>query len=202
MIRVNLLPVKELRAEVSRRRDLTVGGIVLGFAALVFIGLYLYQVYRLSQLHSELTSLRSEIQALNIKVKQVGELQNRIKEFTSKNKIIADLDGKKIGPVRVMETLSAATPSSLWLTEFKDTNGKLVINGLALDNQTIAEFLKALAAASYFRDVELVETTQPGPAVGPYKKFSIKTNLSYQPVPPAGSTKAQGSAPAKQEKKG
>ena len=149
MIRINLLPVKERKAEVSRRRELTLGGVVLGSTVLVLAGLYVYQFYRLSTLNSELVGLRDEIQALDVKVKQVGDLQNKIEEFKSKNKIIEDLERKKVGPVRVMESLSAAAPPSLWLTEFKDIGGNLVINGQAIDNQTVADFLKALVSSSY-----------------------------------------------------
>jgi type IV pilus assembly protein PilN len=202
MIRINLLPVKELKAEVSRRRELTLGGVVLGSTVLVLAGLYLYQFYRLSTLNSELVELRGEIQALNVKIQQVGDLQNKIKEFKSKNKIIEDLEKKKVGPVRVMESLSAAAPPSLWLTEFKDTGGNLVINGQAMDNQTVADFLKALASSSYFKNVELVETAQGGPAAGTYKKFSIKSIVSYQSTPSASAVKGSVNAPPKVEKKG
>jgi len=202
MIRINLLPVKERKAEVSRRRELTLGGVVLGFTVLVLAGLYVYQFYRLSTLNSELVGLRDEIQALDVKVKQVGDLQNKIEEFKSKNKIIEDLERKKVGPVRVMESLSAAAPPSLWLTEFKDIGGNLVINGQAIDNQTVADFLKALVSSSYFKNVELVETTQGGPADGTYKKFSIKSVVSYQSTPSASAVKGSVKAPAKAEKKG
>ncbi len=202
MIRINLLPVKERKAEVSRRRELTLGGVVLGFTVLVLAGLYVYQLYRLSTLNSELVGLRDEIQALDVKVKQVGDLQNKIEEFKSKNKIIEDLERKKVGPVRVMESLSAAAPPSLWLTEFKDIGGNLVINGQAIDNQTVADFLKALVSSSYFKNVELVETSQGGPAAGTYKKFSIKSVVSYQSTPSASAVKGSVKAPAKAEKKG
>lgn len=199
MIRVNLLPIKELMAAVRRRREMTIGGIVLGAAALILVLLFAYQTYELSSLNSELTTLRNDIQALNVKVKEVGDLQNRIKEFTSKHKVIADLNKKKAGPVGVMESLSAATPSRLWLTEFKEIGGKLTISGLAADNQTVADFLKALAATAYFRDVELVETSQGSQEVGPFKRFSIRTSVFYLPQPAAA--KPGTIAPAKEGKK-
>jgi type IV pilus assembly protein PilN len=181
MIRVNLLPVKQIKAEVSRRRDLIIGGTGLGLAALIILGAYIYQSYRISKLQNEIATARGEIKALDVRVKEFGELQKKIKDFESKHKIIEDLNQRKAGPVRVMESLSAATPPTLWLTEFKETGGKLVITGLALDNQTVADFLKALATFHYFRDVELVETTEGGPGSGPLKKFSLKSLISYQP---------------------
>ncbi|MGH7873342.1 MAG: PilN domain-containing protein [Candidatus Binatia bacterium] len=201
MIHVNLLPVKELMAAVRRRRELTLGAIVVGAATLVLAGLFLYQTYNLSTLNSELTTLRNDIQTLNVKVKEVGDLQNRIKEFNSKHKVIADLNRKKSGPVGVMESLSMATPSRLWLTEFKEIGGKLTISGFAADNQTVADFLKSLAATVYFRNVELVETTQGSQEAGPFKKFSIRTSVHYLAQPTAGTNPGTAAAPAQAEKK-
>jgi len=198
MIHINLLPVRELVAGVRRRRELTVGAIVVGVAALILAGLFSYQVYALTTLNKELTTLRTDIQVLNVKVKEVGELQTRIKEFNSKHKVIADLNRKKSGPVGVMESLSVATPSRLWLTEFKEIGGKLTISGFAADNQTVADFLKSLTTTVYFRDVELVETTQ-GQEAGAFKKFTIRTSLYYLPQPATG--KKTAAAPAKEEKK-
>jgi len=201
MIRVNLLPVKQIRAEVSRRRDLIIGGMALGLTALIILGAYLYQSYRISKLQNELTATRDEIKVLDVKVKEFGELQKRIKEFESKHKIIEDLNQRKAGPVRVMESLSAATPATLWLTEFKETGGKLAITGLAVDNQTVADFLKTLATFRYFRDVELVETTEGGPGSGPLKKFSLKSLISYQlPATTIGKGEAKDSV-TKEEKR-
>jgi type IV pilus assembly protein PilN len=194
MIRVNLLPVKELLAAVRRRRELTIGAIVLGAAALVLVGLFLKQTYELSTLNNELTSLRNEIQTLNTKVKQVGDLQNKITDLNAKHKVIADLNRKKAGPVGVMESLSAATPARLWLTEFREIGGKVTVTGFAADNQTVADFLKGLAATAYFRDVELVETTQGAQDASPYKRFSIRAAVLYLPQPVAVT-------PAKGEKK-
>jgi type IV pilus assembly protein PilN len=200
MIRVNLLPVKQIKAEVSRRRDLIIGGMALGLTALIILGAYIYQSYRISKLQNEIATARAEIKALDVRVKEFGDLQKRIKEFESKHKIIEDLNHRKAGPVHVMESLSAATPPTLWLTEFKETGGKLVITGLAVDNQTVADFLKALATFHYFRDVELVETTEGGPGSGPLKKFSVKSLISYQPPPPT-IAKGESKDSAKKEEK-
>ena len=142
---------------------------------------YAYQWRQASTLERELDELRKELQVLNVKAKDVTELQRKIKEFEGKNKVIDDINKKKSGPVRVMESLSVATPSALWLTEFKETGGNLTITGVAVDNHTIAEFLKALASHPYFNNTELVETTQNQQAGMPPRRFLIKSRLNYQP---------------------
>jgi Tfp pilus assembly protein PilN len=54
---------------------------------------------------------------------------------------------------------------------------------MAVDNQTVADFLKALQATQYFKDVELVEAAQTQQDKLALKKFSVRSRLLYQPQP-------------------
>src|ERR1051325_11167622 len=202
MIRINLLPVKALRAEVEPRREIIIGSTVLAVVVVLLGGMHGYQSYQLSQLQTDLTTLRNELQALNVKIKEVGDLQVKIKDLRGKNKIIEDLNRKKSGPVLVMESLSSAVPASLWLTDFKESGGSLTMNGLATDNQTIADFMKAIAQSRYFKDVELVETTQGVVQSATLKKFALKTTIIYRPAEtiPVSSKAAPAVAAKKEEK--
>ena len=204
MIRINLLPIKQLEAEVTRRREVTIGAAVLGIALLALGSLHLLQSFQLSGLETELAQLRGEIQALNTKIKEIGDLQNKIKEARGKNKIIDDLKKKKSGPVLVMENLANATPATLWLTDLKESGGSLALSGLAIDNKTVADFISGLEASKHFKSVELIETTEGvGPTAG-FKKFAIKTGVLYQAPeapPPEPKTKTTPAA-KKEENKG
>ena len=200
MIRVNLLPIKELEAESARKREVTIGGVVLGITGLLLLGGYFYQAQRLSSLESENTQIRGEIQALDAKVREIGELQNKIKAAKAKNQALESLNRKKAGPVRVMLSLASATPNKLWLTELIENGGSMTINGLAVDNKTVADFLRDLERLEMFTNVELVETTRGGKDQEQYKKFSIRAGISYQGQNQAA--KNSESTPGKKEIKG
>lgn len=204
MIKINLLPFKQLAAEVNRRREIIIGGTVLACGIVAIIAVHIFQMFQLNSLETELATLRNELQTLNVKVKELGELQNKNKDLRGKNKIIADLNKKKSGPVLVMENLAQATPATLWLTELKETGGNVTLNGLAIDNKTVGDFISGLEASKHFKTVELVETTQgAGTSVG-YQKFAIKAGVLYQPVEPVPEPAPKAKAPAvkKEEKKG
>jgi type IV pilus assembly protein PilN len=200
MIRINLLPMREISAEVTRRRDLIIGATGLVVTVLLIIGVYFYQVSQRSSLQAELAALRKEIETLDVQVREVGELQKKIKELQSKTQVLEDLNSKKVGPVRVLESLAAATPAGLWITEYRETGNDLTITGMAMDNQTVADFMRALSNFAHFRNVELIETTQADEKTGPYKKFSVKSGVAYQPALAAGAPKEN--QPVKEDKKG
>jgi type IV pilus assembly protein PilN len=201
MIRINLLPIKQLRAEVTRQREIIIGSVVLGATILLLVGAHLYQSYYLSTLENELAGLRAELQALNAKVKEVSDLQVKIKDLRGKQKIIEDLNNKKSGPVLVMASLSQATPTSLWLTDLRESGGSITMNGLASDNETVANFLRSLTGSKHFTNIELVETVQGATPNTALKKFTIKAQAVYRPAPPP--EPAKGAAPkGVEEKKG
>lgn len=187
MIRINLLPVKQLQAEVTRRRELLSGAVALGLVTVLLAGAYWYRSSQLKHLEGELANLRAEIQALNAKVKEVGELQVKIKDLRGKQRVIDDLKKKQTGPVLVLASLSHAAPNALWLTDLRETNGSVSMNGLAVDNETVANFMRALTLSKHFGNVDLVEITHATGQATPLKKFAIRAGVIYRAAdkPPA-----------------
>ena len=183
MIRINLLSTREIEAEIGRRQDIVVTVLALGGIVALCVVVFLFQFFRTTMLQRELAALRAEMAAMEGEAKEVNELQVKIASLKQKLAVIDDLSKKKVGPVRVMESLSASAPERLWLTEFKEAGGSLTVTGMANDNQTIADFLKALQASRYFKEVELVETIQTQQDKAAFKKFSVKSSLLYQPPP-------------------
>jgi type IV pilus assembly protein PilN len=187
MIRINLLPVKEAQRAIGRRQQLSIA--LLGFvlALLVMIVPYMLQGRTLRRLDTDIEQLNAEIKKFDEQTREARDLDKKRKELEAKLKVIEDLNQKRVGPVRILEDLSRATPEKLWLVDFTDVNGQATITGMALDNQTIAVFMRQLQASKYFFDVDLVETSQSEPMRGvasgadrgAFKRFIIKVHLDY-----------------------
>lgn len=207
MIRVNLLPVKEAQRAIGRRQQLSVALLSVSVALLVMVIPYVLQGRHIAKLDGDIAQLSAEIQRYNVQTREVHDLEKKRSELQAKLKVIEDLKQKRVGPVRMLEDLGSATPQKLWLVNFNEANGQATITGMALDNQTIAAFMRALQSSPYFFDVDLVETSQSEPARGAlgsdtgmsFKKFIVKTQLDYlgkggkaQAQPVAGPTPAAG----------
>jgi type IV pilus assembly protein PilN len=201
MTRINLLPVKETQRAIGRRQQLSVALLALVLALLVMIIPYMLQGRTLSRLDADIDQLRAEVKKLDQQTREIQDLDKKRKELEAKLKVIDDLNRKRVGPVHILEDLSSATPEKLWLVDFIDAGGQATMTGMALDNQTIAVFMRQLEASKYFFDVDLVETSQSQPIRGGasgadgggLKKFIIKAHLDYlgaggktQPLPSKG----------------
>ena len=75
--------------------------------------------------------------------------------------------------------LAQLTPEKIWIESFKDTGGSMVLDGVAIDNQTIAQFMTKLETSSWFKGVRLDVTKQVTRGSATLKAFTIKANVIY-----------------------
>jgi type IV pilus assembly protein PilN len=214
MIRINLLPVKDTERAIGRRQQVSLVALGAAIALLIMIVPFLLQSRNLSVLDTQIQQVNGQIQQFNAQVREVHDLDRLKKEVETKLRIIQALNQKRVGPSRVLSDLSISTPDNLWLIDFTETNSAATFMGLALDNETIARFMRQLQSSPYFHGVDLVETSRVAPggaqpvaassgeAGGSFTHFTVKATIDYfgrdgkPPEPPPGQAPAPG-APAK-----
>jgi type IV pilus assembly protein PilN len=67
-----------------------------------------------------------------------------------------------MGPVQMLDELSILIPEKAWIKSLNNTGNKLVLEGTAIDDTVIADFMKKLQGSQHFTDVELVIAEQEG----------------------------------------
>lgn len=190
MIKINLLG-EENQADTSA--TVAVGGYVASLAVII-IGFFM-AYYSASGTVEELTerseNLNRQLTRLKELTKEVKDLEAKKKSLQEKLVVIATLQRSKTGPVRVMADLNGALPEKSWVTEVKESGGVFRLTGMALDNQTIADFMKDLDLSDYFDTVDLIETRQALKDKVKMKSFLIQTKVNY-----AGAMQAPAEVPA------
>jgi type IV pilus assembly protein PilN len=188
MIRINLLPLKEAELSAGRRNQASLVALGATFALLIMIVPYMNQSRQMAAIEADKELLQEEINRYNIQVKEVIQLEQLRKDVRAKLQVVRDLNDKRVGPARVMRDLSLATPDNLWLLDFNEGNGSATLTGMALDNETIARFMRQLSASTYFVGVDLVETSRreaetvgrdgsTAPVV--FTRFIVKATIDY-----------------------
>jgi type IV pilus assembly protein PilN len=179
MIRINLLPREEGVQSVEQRRQLRVAYAVLGANVAAALVMSLLFGTLASRRESQLESIRTEVDQVMKVVKDVQDVERQRGTLQEKRRVIAELEHKASGPLRILVTLSDAAPQRLWLSEFTDRSGEVTITGLAIDDPTVAEFLSRLQRSPHFHGLELVETAQALEGQTRVKKFVMRGPLDY-----------------------
>ncbi|MGC9324655.1 MAG: PilN domain-containing protein [Desulfomonilia bacterium] len=162
MVKINLLPIKS-----ELRRKALVEHIVLLCLCilLVLILAWFAQGSIINQkesLQKEIAATKLEIKKLTAEAGEIEKFKKQKQELERKLEIITDLNSQKTGPVEVLDQLSIIIPEKAWITSLNNSGTTLILEGLAVDNTTIASFMKRLQASEYFDEVALVLSQQDG----------------------------------------
>ncbi len=159
MIRINLLPFRAARKKENIRRQLTVFVLSLVFV-LVVMGWYFMKLSStLKDRKKEEAQIKVELAGYKKTIERINSLEKKIAEIRKKLDVIKDLEKKKTGPVLLLDQIASAVPKEkLWLTSLVEKQGKLTLNGTAMDNETVAVFMTNLEKAELISAVDLLST--------------------------------------------
>ncbi len=156
MIRINLLPYRAERKKENIRRQV---GIYTLSVILVIIGCYYYHL----RLNSRIKKLTAEINYTNSQVakyrkinREIEEIKKKLAILKRKTNVIKTLDADRRGPVLVLDELyHLLVEKRMWYTGLSEKNNHIKLRGVALDNQTVADFMTRLEKSKLFSDVRL-----------------------------------------------
>ena len=179
MIRINLLPVREERKKERARQLISIAvlSVVLVVIIIAFIHIRLHS--QVNDLKVEINNTEKEIKHLTKIVGDIKKYEKKKKELQKKIEVIKMLSVKKTGPVHMLDELSDNVPGKLWISSFEENSLKLKIQGIALDNETIASFMGSLERSEYFSNVELIQSLQHIQGNLKLEKFDITCNAVF-----------------------
>ena len=152
------------------------------------------QWYLLTSKRAELRQVeqerRRERDELLVYIQKVEELEAKRESLRNKIEVIEELKRNQQGPVRIMDEVSRALPELVWITKLNLKNTELVLNGTAMDENAVANYIANLDASPFFEEPELKNLQRDR---GDTFRFQLKCMFNNDPPEIAA---AEGSRPA------
>jgi type IV pilus assembly protein PilN len=158
MIRINLLPVRELRKKASLQRQGMMLGVAAGMGAVLALCVHLKLGADVVAGQRRLQGARAELAKLEEMRKKVDEFRAEREAIERKLKVIADLEKARKAPVRLLDEIATRIPRRMWLRKVALDRGELALEGVSLDAEIVAAFLTSLEESPLISEVELGET--------------------------------------------
>ena len=158
--------------------------------ALGFIGFV--QTGRIKNVQASIAELKREEQRLAPEIREVDRLEAQKKELQRKIDIIKQLRRESSLTVHVMDEVAKIIENDrMWLTSFSQQGGSLQLNGIALDNQTVAQFMEALKESKYIISVNLSSSTLNRVSNRAFKSFAISCSVGFPTEEPTDENSEQ-----------
>lgn len=178
MIRINLLPIRQMKKR--RRLKTELAGLLaaLLLVLLVLVAVWLSLAGKITSLKAELVALEQKKQSYQPIIKQIDTLKKEKQLVEQKLDSIKKLQAGAQVTVRVLdEVASRTTTNRMWLNSLQQSAGRLQLQGIALDNETIAQYMQQLEASEYLEKTELTSSAQIDVAKQKLKSFSLTINV-------------------------
>ena len=178
MIQINLLPVRAKRRKEFIRKQLSIAGLSIILATVVMGVLYyrLLTQYAVTKKHLQQTNRR--IKQLEPVIKKIEVYKKQKDEISKKIAVIIDLDRHRPVPVLILSDLNRLRPQKLWFSSLKRSGQQLTITGIAIDNETIVEFLNNLKQSAILKNADLTLLRSQEIEKVPLKGFTISCRLA------------------------
>jgi type IV pilus assembly protein PilN len=191
MIRINLLPLRAERKKEDARRLISVYVLSVSLVLIGMVAWYLSGRQQVSRLEDELAKNKSEIAHYTELAKQIDQYKAQKAALDAKLGVITDLERSKTGPVHLLDELATRLPvQRLWLTSLEQRGSGMTLKGQALDNESIANFMRQLEASDYISNVDLQGVEQKENGGSKLMEFSLACTVSMTgATPPAPAPK-------------
>ncbi len=177
MIKINLLQTRKEKKKVGIQKEFVILILSVGILVLLLVGLHWMMEKQRQEVLADIAKTKKEIErykSLAIEVNKAKEAQKTLQE---KLNIINSLRKGKETPVRVLDGISVDKPEKLHLELMKKEGAKLGIEGIALDDETIVQFMTNLKRSKLFKNVDLIVSEQIEQNRIKLKKFILSCEI-------------------------
>jgi type IV pilus assembly protein PilN len=179
MLRINLLPVRKIKQQFLAKQQIKFFGIIvcLLLAVLILWSVLLYGTA--TTLENENKKLEAKKQQLAKILKEIEDLEKKKELIKKQTAIVEKLKKTSALSAHVLNEVANITPNErMWLTSLDQTGNSMKLDGMALDNQTVAEYMQELVKSKYISNVTLTSSALANYAGRNLKRFSLSCTVS------------------------
>jgi type IV pilus assembly protein PilN len=161
MIRINLLPFRAARKKENVRRQVSVFLLSLVLVTILAVVAHFGFNRRIAGLNERIESTKVQLARYNEINKEIAEIKEKLAVLDKKIEVIKSLDLNRKAPVRLMDSMTQLLVANrMWFTRMDYKDAGIKLDGIALDNQTVADFMTRVQEFPDYNEVKLASIKQ------------------------------------------
>jgi len=174
MIRINLLPFRAARKKENIRRQVSIFLLSLVFLLIILFYYNFNLNGQIDKLNTRIKDTKTELGKYNKINKEIAQIKKKLSNLKKKMVVMETLEANRFEPTRLLDIMTQViVPKRMWFTRLESKGNKVKINGIALDNKTVADFMVRLESSELFADVDLKTLRRKKVQKSNLKRFQI-----------------------------
>ena len=157
MIRVNLLPHREIRRRRQQQQFFTMLGIVvvIGVAIWFFVHSSLTRSYEEQLARNKY--LQDEIVKLDKEIEEIKKLKEMTASLLARKKVVETLQSNRAEVVHLLDELTRQLPDGIYLKGIKQQGSRVTINGITQSQARVSTLMRNLESSPHLENANLIE---------------------------------------------
>jgi len=157
MIRINLLPHRELKRKQQQHEFFSMLGAVAGLGATIWFAGHYSLNNQLEEQRGRNGYLESEIVALDLQISEIKKLRELTAALLQRKKVVESLQANRLETVYLLDQLVRQLPDGIYLKGIQQKGNRINITGFAQSNSRVSTFMRNLESSPYLEKPSLIE---------------------------------------------
>ncbi len=157
MIRVNLLPHREIRRKAQQQQFFIMLGTVVAIGAGIWFGVHFYLEDQFDNQVSRNKYLQEEIVKLDKQIAEIQKLKDLTAALLARKRVVETLQGTRSEVVHLLDQLVRQLPDGVYLKSIKQAGTKVTIAGLTQSQARVSTLMRNLEASPHLENPGLIE---------------------------------------------
>jgi type IV pilus assembly protein PilN len=157
MIRVNLLPHREIRRKQQQQQFFIMLGVVVAIGAGIWFVVHAYLDDQFDNQKNRNKYLQTEIDKLDKQIAEIQKLKDQTAALLARKRVVETLQGTRSEVVFLLDQLVRQLPEGVYLKGIKQTGTKVMINGYTQSQARVSTLMRNLESSPHLEQPSLVE---------------------------------------------
>jgi len=194
MIRVNLLPHREIRRKQQQKQFFIMLGVVVFIGVAIWFGVHTYLEDQFNNQVSRNKYLLSEIEKLDKQIAEIQKLKDQTASLLARKRVVETLQGTRAEVVHLLDQLVRQLPDGVYLKSIKQTGTRVTISGLTQSQARVSTLMRNLESSPHLESPGLIEIKAAQQGSQRINEFLMNINISR--AKPEEETKKPAPKPA------
>ena len=178
MIRINLLPHREIRRKHQQQQFYILLGVVLVIGAIVWFVVHSYLEDQFSNQVSRNKYLQAEIEKLDKQIAEIQKLKDQIAALRARARVVETLQATRSEVVHLLDQLVRQLPDGVYLKSIKQNGTRVTISGYTQSQARVSTLMRNLESSPELEQPGLVEIKSTTQGKQRINEFTMNINIT------------------------
>ena len=181
MIRINLLPHREIKRKARQQQFAILSGITV-FIGILTVGMvHLMIKGQIEHQESRNTYMTNQIAVLDKQIDEIKKIRAQTQALLARKKVVETLQANRSDVVHLLDQLVRLLPDGVYLQSIKQTNQVINLAGYAQSNARVSTLMRKLESSPWLGSPSLIEIKASKVNNSRLNQFNLNINLMHSP---------------------